>query len=57
MIYPQQFHKEQNMLIKKIISSIVLVLILAILIQGCNTMRGAGQDIEKAGAAIEDAAK
>jgi len=53
----QQYHKEQNMLIKKIISSIVLVLVLAILIQGCNTMRGAGQDIEKAGEAIEDAAK
>jgi len=45
------------MLIKKIISSIVLVLVLTILIQGCNTMRGAGQDIEKAGEAIEDAAK
>ena len=45
------------MLIKKIISSIVLVLVLAILIQGCNTMRGAGQDIGKAGEAIEDASK
>ena len=24
---------------------------------GCNTVRGAGQDIQKAGSAIEDAAK
>ena len=26
-------------------------------IAGCNTVKGAGQDIQKAGSAIEDAAK
>ena len=35
------------------LSLVSLVLILA----GCNTMRGIGQDIEKAGSAIEKAAR
>ena len=30
---------------------------LALGLAGCNTVRGAGQDIQKAGSAIEDAAK
>jgi len=29
----------------------------ALALAGCNTLRGAGQDIQKAGTAIEDAAK
>jgi predicted small secreted protein len=29
----------------------------ALLLAGCNTIRGAGQDIQKAGEKIEDAAK
>jgi predicted small secreted protein len=29
----------------------------AFAVAGCNTLRGAGQDIEKAGQTIEDAAK
>ena len=40
---------------KKIISfSLIAVLLM---LAGCNTIRGIGQDIEKAGAAIEKSAK
>ena len=39
----------------KIISTIV-ALSFACLLAGCNTVRGAGQDIQKAGEKIEDAA-
>ena len=35
----------------------LLALSLALALAGCNTVRGAGQDIQKAGSAIEDAAK
>ena len=30
---------------------------LVLALAGCNTVKGAGQDIQKAGSAIEDAAK
>ncbi len=30
---------------------------LSVLVTGCNTMRGLGQDVQKAGAAVENAAK
>jgi predicted small secreted protein len=35
----------------------LLALSLAALLAGCNTVKGAGQDIQKAGNAIENAAK
>ena len=35
----------------------LLALSFAFVLAGCNTMRGAGQDIQKAGSVIEDAAK
>jgi predicted small secreted protein len=35
----------------------LLALSFAFLLAGCNTVRGAGQDIQKAGSVIEDAAK
>jgi predicted small secreted protein len=35
----------------------LLALTLAVLLAGCNTIRGAGEDIQKAGSAIEKAAK
>ena len=35
----------------------LLALACAFLLAGCNTFRGAGQDIQKAGSVIEDAAK
>mgnify|MGYP000907575890 FL=1 len=38
---------------KKIAALIAIAFVLA----GCNTVRGVGQDVQKAGTAIEDAAK
>ena len=35
----------------------LLVLSFAFALAGCNTVRGAGQDIQKAGSVIEDATK
>ncbi|MBC7468771.1 MAG: entericidin A/B family lipoprotein [Ramlibacter sp.] len=35
----------------------LLALSFTLVLAGCNTMRGAGQDIQKAGSVIEDAAK
>ena len=35
----------------------LLALSLAFAVAGCNTVRGAGQDIQKAGSVIEDAVK
>jgi len=40
---------------KKLISFSLLAALLAL--TGCNTVRGIGQDIEKAGSAIEKSAK
>jgi len=38
---------------KKIITLVAVAFVLA----GCNTVKGVGQDVQKAGSAIEDAAK
>ncbi len=35
----------------------LLALSFALALAGCNTLRGAGQDIQKAGTVIEDVAK
>ena len=35
----------------------LLVLCAGLLLTGCNTFRGVGQDVQKAGSAIENAAK
>ncbi len=35
----------------------LLALALALVLSGCNTVRGMGQDLQKAGEKIEDAAK
>ncbi|MDW7773894.1 MAG: entericidin A/B family lipoprotein [Desulfobulbaceae bacterium] len=45
--------------IKKSLTTVAWVLTLVMLfqIQGCNTMRGAGQDVERAGESIQDAAE
>jgi predicted small secreted protein len=42
---------------KKTIATLLALSFIAALLAGCNTVRGAGQDIQKAGSAIEDAAK
>ena len=36
---------------------IALALVAVMGLSACNTMRGIGQDVQKAGSAIEDAAK
>jgi len=36
---------------------IALGLVAVVSLSACNTMRGIGQDVQKAGSAIEDAAK
>lgn len=38
---------------KKIFLSILTVLFLATLVSACNTVKGAGQDIENAGGSIQ----
>jgi predicted small secreted protein len=35
----------------------LIALSFAFALAGCNTVKGAGQDIQKAGSAVEDAAK
>jgi predicted small secreted protein len=37
--------------------TILAILAFAFVLAGCNTVRGAGQDIQRAGEKIEDAAK
>jgi predicted small secreted protein len=37
--------------------TVLLALTSVLLLTACNTMRGAGEDIQKAGSAIENAAK
>ena len=34
-----------------------VVAVLALLITGCNTVKGVGQDVQKAGSVLENAAK
>jgi predicted small secreted protein len=36
---------------------VILGLVAVVGLSACNTMRGIGQDVQKAGSAIEDAAK
>ncbi|MCX7556400.1 entericidin A/B family lipoprotein [Xanthomonadaceae bacterium JHOS43] len=42
---------------KRDLSLLFLAVIAALVLGGCNTMQGAGKDIQKAGEKIEDAAK
>ena len=42
--------------IRKVICCIVLMLTIAVSVIGCNTMEGAGKDIERGGERIQDAA-
>ncbi len=37
--------------------ALLLAIAFVFALAGCNTVKGAGQDIQKAGSAIEDAAK
>ena len=38
-------------------SATILMMCLGVLLAGCNTVRGMGQDVQRAGSAIENAAK
>ena len=42
---------------KRTLMAMTLTLFSLVLLAGCNTMAGAGKDIQKAGDKIEDAAK
>ena len=42
---------------KKILGRVLLLLSVAALLAGCNTVQGVGKDIQKGGAAVEKAAK
>ena len=42
---------------KKITTSFLVAVGAALLLAGCNTMRGIGQDVQHAGSAVENAAK
>ncbi len=42
---------------KTTIASLLAIAFLSLGLSGCNTVKGAGQDIQRAGSAIEDAAK
>ena len=41
---------------KRYLSALLLALMAATVLGGCNTMEGAGKDIEKAGEEVQDAA-
>ena len=41
---------------KRLVAALVMVALMGIATLGCNTIRGAGRDIQKGGEAIEDAA-
>ena len=41
----------------KIVATLLSLSFALLALAGCNTMRGAGEDIQKAGSAIENAAK
>ena len=42
---------------KKVVALMAVTFAFAFPLAGCNTMQGAGQDIQKGGEKIEDAAK
>lgn len=41
---------------KRNLSVLLLAMMAALFVSGCNTMEGAGKDIEKAGEEVQDAA-
>jgi predicted small secreted protein len=46
-----------NMKISKILPVVLVTFLWALLGTGCNTIEGAGRDVEKAGDKIQDAAR
>ena len=41
---------------KKLVSLLLAMGMMLVTLQGCNTLQGAGQDIEEGGEAVQDAA-
>lgn len=54
MILCGQFNKESQM---KKISMLFLLLLSTMVLAGCNTVQGVGKDVQRGGAALEEAAK
>ena len=48
---------EEDTTMTRLIALTLLTLFAVSLLAGCNTMRGAGEDIQQGGQAIEDAAE
>ncbi len=46
----------EDAIMKRTISLILVSLFTLSLLSGCNTMRGAGEDVERGGEAVQDAA-
>lgn len=44
-----------NKHMKKVIITFCAAVLLAVSVTGCNTVRGAGEDVERAGEAVRDA--
>jgi len=42
--------------LKRMLTAVVIALAISCLLAGCNTLEGAGKDIEAGGEAIQDAA-
>lgn len=53
---PDFFHQQKEMLMK-FITSAILALTFAFTLSACNTIEGAGEDVEAAGSAIEQEAE
>ncbi len=53
LIYIKKYRHMENMMKKILFTSIALAVILA----GCNTVRGVGQDVSKAGNAVSNTAE
>jgi predicted small secreted protein len=51
------FNAFRRPVMKQIAALIAVAFALAVPLGGCNTFRGAGQDIQKGGEKVEDAAK
>jgi predicted small secreted protein len=57
---PKSFHtfsQEKNMKLFKRLAKVAFVLSILVVVPACNTMHGAGKDVEKGGEKLQDAAK
>lgn len=52
-----QIHNSQRRIMKRVLMGFFAAILLVVGLTGCNTMQGAGEDIEDAGEAIQDTAR